>query len=190
MMILRVAIWGVVILFPASEIVLARLKRASSGVAYVHDRGSMRLLWLVIITSVCIAIACQWVSAARLHVSAVFLETLGLGLMIAGLAIRWVSIFTLGRFFTVDVAVQTDHTLIETGLYRHIRHPSYSGLLLTFLGLGVIFVNWLSLVVLVVPITLAVLNRIAKEESVLRDGLGASYAAYCSRTKRLVPGLF
>jgi protein-S-isoprenylcysteine O-methyltransferase Ste14 len=189
-MILRVVLWFVVILFPVSEIVLALLKRASSRVANVQDRGSMRLLWLVIATSVCLAIAFQWVPAARLHLSAVFLQALALGLMIAGLAVRWVSIFTLGRFFTVDVAIHNGHTLVEVGLYRHLRHPSYSGLLLAFLGLGVMFANWLSFIAIVVPITLAVLNRIAKEESALRDALGASYVAYCSRTKRLVPGLF
>lgn len=189
-MILRAVLWVVVILFPVSEIVLALLKRASSGVANVQDRGSMRLLWLVIVTSVCMAIAFQWVPTARLRLSVVFLRALALGLMIAGLAVRWVSIFTLGRFFTVDVAIQVDHTLVEAGLYRHLRHPSYFGLLLVFLGLGLIFANWLSLIVIVVPITLAVLNRIAKEENALRDALGASYVAYCSRTKRLVPGLF
>jgi protein-S-isoprenylcysteine O-methyltransferase len=89
----------------------------------------------------------------------------------------------------VDVAIQQGHSLVELGLYRFVRHPSYSGLLLAFLGLGLFFANWLSLVVLMVPITLAVINRIAKEERALLLALGPSYAGYCARTKRLFPGL-
>jgi protein-S-isoprenylcysteine O-methyltransferase Ste14 len=53
----------------------------------------------------------------------------------------------------------------------------------------VFFANWLSLLVLMVPISLAVFNRIAKEERALLAALGPSYAAYCARTKRLFPGL-
>jgi len=57
------------------------------------------------------------------------------------------------------------------------------------LGLGVYSASWLSLVVLLVPITAAVVNRIVKEEAVLLAALGAPYAEYCARTKRLIPGL-
>ncbi len=181
---------AVVVLFPISEIALAVLKRADSRAAAVRDRGSMGLIWLVIGASVSVAAASQWVSAAAIHAPAAILRPLALGLIVSGLVVRWMSILTLGRFFTVNVAAQNDHSLVETGLYRHLRHPSYSGLLLAFLGLGVFFANWLSLAVLVVPTTLAVLRRIAIEERVLRDALGSSYVEYCSRTRRLVPGLF
>ena len=149
----------------------------------------MRLLWSVILLSVIMAIAFQWVPRARLHVSATLQHTLAFGLIIAGLTIRWSSILTLGPLVTVDVAIHPDHNLVETGLYKYIRHPSYAGLLLAFLGLGVFFANWLSILVLFVPISLAVVNRIAKEEAALRSALGEPYAAYCARTKRLIPGL-
>jgi protein-S-isoprenylcysteine O-methyltransferase len=187
---LRSIILAVIVLFPVSEVVLAVLKRAKPSGASVDDRGSMRLLWLVVGTSVCAAFAFQWVPAAAIHAPAVILRVLALGLMLLALAVRWISIITLGRFFTVNVSVQSDHRLVEAGFYRHVRHPSYSGLLLAFIGLGVSFGNWLSLAVLAVPISLAVLWRIAIEERALRDALGASYVEYSSRTKRLVPGLF
>ena len=61
--------------------------------------------------------------------------------------------------------------------------------LLAFLGLGVFFRNWLSLGVLMIPITLAVIHRIRLEESVLVSALGPAYSAYCARTKRLIPGV-
>jgi protein-S-isoprenylcysteine O-methyltransferase len=188
--VLSTVLLAVVVLFPVSEIALALTRRAGPGVASVQDRGSMRLLWLVVAASVGAAVAFQWVPAAGIRAPAAVLRVLALVLLVGGLTMRWVSIATLGRFFTVNVAIHADHALVEAGLYRHIRHPSYTGMLSAFLGLGVFFANWLSLVVLVVPITLAVLYRIGREEAALRDALGESYVSYCSRTSRLVPGLF
>ncbi|HPC11376.1 MAG TPA: isoprenylcysteine carboxylmethyltransferase family protein, partial [candidate division Zixibacteria bacterium] len=71
-----------------------------------------------------------------------------------------------------------------------VRHPSYTGLLIAFLGLGIAYANWLSLVMLMVPITTAVVHRIVREEQALHSALGPVYTAYCARVKRLVPGLF
>jgi protein-S-isoprenylcysteine O-methyltransferase len=189
-MVLRVALLTVVVLFPVSEITLAVMKRANARVSTVQDRGSIRLLWLVIGVSICAAAAFQWIPAASIQAPTATLHLLVLGFMVVGLVVRWASILTLGRFFTVDVAVRDDHVLVETGFYRHVRHPSYSGLLLVFVGMGFFFANWLSLAALVVPITAAILRRIGIEERALRDALGAPYVEYCSRTKRFVPGLF
>jgi protein-S-isoprenylcysteine O-methyltransferase Ste14 len=186
---LRTVLWVVVGLFPVSEIALAIFKRADSRSAQSEDRGSMRLLWLAIAFGVSCAIASQWVPSARLRLPSGLVRVLALVFLLSGLAIRWTSIVTLGRLFTVDVAIQQDHALVQHGLYRLVRHPSYSGLLLAFLGLGLCYANWLSLLGLMVPITLAVINRIAKEERALLVALGTPYAAYCARTKRLFPGL-
>lgn len=182
--------WIVVALFPVSEMTLALLRRARPGTASLQDQGSLRVLWLVITGSVLLAIILQPFAATQMHLPPRFHLVLAVCLIGAGLAIRWTAILTLGRLFTVNVAVQHGHSLVESGLYRHVRHPSYSGLLLAFLGLGVFFANWLGLVVLLVPITLAVANRIAKEEAVLGRAFGPAYQAYRARTKRLVPGLF
>lgn len=187
---LSVVLWLVVALFPVSEIALAVVKRSHASSAQAQDRGSMRALWIAIAIGLGCAIAAQWAPAARLRVPLRVLRPLALGLLVAGLAVRWVAIFTLGRLFTVDVAIQADHQLVQTGLYRAVRHPSYAGLLMAFLGLGLFFASWLSLVLLLVPITLAVMNRVSKEERALLLALGAPYAAYCARTKRLIPGVF
>lgn len=187
---LSAVLFIVVLFLPVSEILLAVFKRARAGAAQIEDRGSMRLLWCVIAVSVGAAIACEWVPSARLALPSWLYYALALGLILTGLSIRWISILTLGRFFTVNVAIHADQRVVETGVYRHVRHPSYAGLLLAFLGLGISFANWLSLLVLLGPVTLAVVNRIRKEEQALLHALGPAYAAYSARTKRLVPGLF
>lgn len=188
-MILSVALTVVVVLFPISEIALAVLKRVRSGTAQVEDRGSMRLLWGSVALGVGSAVASQSLRTAPLPGSGGILRLLALVLMAGGLNIRWAAILTLGRFFTVDVAIQPRQPVIQTGPYRFVRHPSYAGLQLSFVGLGVYFGSWLSLGVLLAPITAAVVNRIVKEEAVLLVTLGVPYAEYCARTKRLILGL-
>jgi protein-S-isoprenylcysteine O-methyltransferase Ste14 len=185
----RLLLLLVVVLFPVSEVALAFAKRSRGEPAHAEDRGSLRLLWLSIGLGVGLAIAAQWLPASRIPVPASVLRAIALTLLVVGLLVRWVAILTLGRLFTVDVAIHADHPVVERGLYRYMRHPSYTGLLLAFVGLGVFFANWLSIVALLVPIVLAVVNRVAKEEHALRGSLGAPYAAYCARTKRFIPGV-
>jgi protein-S-isoprenylcysteine O-methyltransferase len=176
-------------LFPLSEIALAVWKRAKPGMADRQDRGSLRLLWAAIGVGLALAIAAQWAPFARLPVPQTVLQPVAIFVILTGLVVRWVSILILGRFFTVDVAIQPGHRIIRAGPYRYLRHPSYTGLLLAFLGLGIAFSNWLSLFCLLVPISLAVANRVAREEEALHAALGEEYATYCRQTKRLVPGL-
>ena len=104
--------------------------------------------------------------------------------------LRWYAIIYLGRFFTVNVAIAADHRLIDGGPYRFVRHPSYSGALMVFLGLGLCIGNWLSVAVMIVPISLVFIWRIHVEEAALLQGLGDSYREYMGRTKRLIPSIY
>jgi protein-S-isoprenylcysteine O-methyltransferase Ste14 len=182
-------LWILMVLFPVSEVALGFLKRSSEGVARSEDRGSLRLLWLGIVMGIGLAIGVRWVHVARFPEPLFVSQYLALMLMLGGLVLRWTAIRTLGRLFTVDVAIQSDHAVVQTGLYRYVRHPSYTGLFTIFLGVGLYFANWLSILCLLVPIVLVLFNRVAKEENALLASLGPEYAAYCARTKRFIPGL-
>jgi len=179
-----------IFLFPLSEITLALVKRSRSGSARSEDRGSMALLWGTIVIAVTLGFLAQAIPAARIPAPGSVLGPVALVLFVGGLVLRWTAILTLGKFFTVDVAIHADHTVVRSGPYRFMRHPSYTGLLLAFLGFGLRFGNWLSLAVMLVPIALAVHNRVAKEEQALLASLGSEYAAYCAETKRYMPNLF
>lgn len=184
--------WVVVLLvalFPLSEIALGIFRRAKPESSRNEDRGSLRVLWIVITFSVFAAVACQWVPAARLPHLPVLRLSLFLALLIGGLVLRWAAILYLGRFFTMNVAIHDGHALVQWGMYKFVRHPSYTGMLLAFLGLGVSYWNWLSMLSLMIPITCAVANRILTEERALRTAFGAEYDAYSARTKRLIPWL-
>lgn len=80
--------------------------------------------------------------------------------------------------------------LVQTGLYRHVRHPAYAGSLLAYLGMGLAVANWISVVLIFFPILLAALYRIRVEEEVLRDTFGQEYADYSIGRKRLLPGIY
>jgi protein-S-isoprenylcysteine O-methyltransferase Ste14 len=96
----------------------------------------------------------------------------------------------LGSAFSANVAIRDTQKVRTTGLYHFVRHPSYLGLVLIFLAIGIYSRNWLSLAVTVVPPTVALLYRIHVEEATLREAFGEEYTAYSRTTKRLVPGVF
>jgi protein-S-isoprenylcysteine O-methyltransferase Ste14 len=114
----------------------------------------------------------------------------GIALMWAGYVLRVWSVRTLGQFFTVEVTVDSEQTLVDTGPYAIMRHPSYTGLLVLYLGLGIALDSYLSVAAaLFIPLA-AVLNRIDHEERMLRREMGEPYRAYSARTARLIPGVW
>ena len=111
----------------------------------------------------------------------------GLALMVAGIVLRQWSVALLGKSFTVDVRVHEGQQVIDRGPYRFVRHPSYTGMLLTFAGIGLALGNWLSLAcVLLVPLVGLVL-RIRVEERTLLAELGEPYRRFAEGRARLVP---
>jgi protein-S-isoprenylcysteine O-methyltransferase len=108
-------------------------------------------------------------------------------LFVVGLLLRWWAIITLGRFFTVDVTIEKDHEVVERGPFRWVRHPSYTGVLLAFVGVALSLRNWGALVLILVPIFVAFVHRMNVEEEALSRALGERYAEYMTRTKRLIP---
>ncbi len=114
---------------------------------------------------------------------------LGVVLFAAGGALRIWPVFVLGPRFSGLVAIQPRHTLVTSGVYGVIRHPSYLGLLVNSLGWGLAFRSGVG-VLLTALIILPLLARIRAEERLLRTQFGDEYDAYCARTSRLVPRLY
>jgi protein-S-isoprenylcysteine O-methyltransferase len=171
-----------------SEIILAIARRSKSG-GQSRDRHSLTTLWIAIMVGIAgsILAANNFRSAALPYP---VLGLIGLILFAAGILLRWYSIIYLGRFFTVDVSIAIEHKVIDSGPYRFIRHPSYTGALVAFVGFGLCLRNWMALLILVLPITAAFLWRIQVEERALTDALGDGYRQYANRTKRLVPFVY
>ena len=173
----------------ASEVALALSKRSKSRAA-TQDRSTLPILWIVIFLSIGAGLFLRETFPQGALPEPLIFYLTGLVLFFLGLVIRWVAIIYLGRFFTVNVAIAEDHQLITTGPYRYVRHPSYTGTLLVFLGFGLCMLNFYSLVTVFLPIAVAFLWRMHVEESALQAAFGERYREYRARTARLIPHLF
>ncbi|MEO7000695.1 MAG: isoprenylcysteine carboxylmethyltransferase family protein [Ktedonobacterales bacterium] len=163
-------------------------RRLRAG-AQRQDSGSkVVLVCLIALGALLGVLLALKVPAAAIISGQAVLFWLGIALLYVGIALRLYAIHTLGAFFTTAVAIAPEQTVIETGPYRLIRHPSYTGFLLALLGVGLcIFANWLSLLVLMGCALIGIGYRIAVEERVLKERLGQPYQDYMRRTKRLIP---
>jgi protein-S-isoprenylcysteine O-methyltransferase Ste14 len=182
----KVLDWGWI----ASEVLILVLTRTRRSTGNVRDRGSLLILWPVIVASVSVG---EWIGETHpptMFGGAHWVRNLSVAILAAGLAIRWTAVATLGKRFSVNVAIYTSQTLHRTGLFRFVRHPSYTGLLLIFVAVGIHTRNWLGLAVVLVPTTAALLYRIHVEEAALNDAFGQEYRDYSRTTKRLIPGIY
>jgi protein-S-isoprenylcysteine O-methyltransferase Ste14 len=114
---------------------------------------------------------------------------IGVALFAGGGALRLWPVFVLGNRFSGLVAIQPGHTLVNDGIYRVIRHPSYLGLLINSLGWSLAFRSGVG-VILTLFLILPLLARINAEEKLLHSHFGADYNAYRSRTWRIIPGIY
>jgi len=181
-----IIIWGCWFL---SEILLNRLLRAKSPASKAWDKSSLRLMWAAIITSILVGVTVMIYVPAYISRS-YFAGYAGLLLIVCGIIIRFTAVRTLGRFFTVNLAVHDHHHLVKNGPYKYIRHPSYTGSLLSFLGLGISFNNWVSLLVIFLPVSASFIYRIHVEEKLMLQQFGSEYNEYQKDTKRLIPLIY
>lgn len=173
-----------------SEILLTVTRRGRSKTGEKQDQSTLLVIWIVIMVSIGagVLVAGNWRAGALPYGRAFAVG--GMMLFAVGLGIRWWAIVTLGRFFTVDVTIEKDHELVERGPFRYVRHPSYTGVLLAFVGWALTLRNWGALLVVLVPIFIAFVRRMNVEEEALCGALGQRYREYMKRTRRLVPGVY
>jgi protein-S-isoprenylcysteine O-methyltransferase Ste14 len=114
----------------------------------------------------------------------------GLLLMVAGEGLRVLAVRTLGRFFTMRVAVLDGHRVVREGVYRFVRHPAYSGWLLLSIGVGLFFGSIVGLCG--TSLFVVVLGwRVKVEEQALAEQLGDEYRGYMRDVRaRFIPGVF
>src|SRR5271166_3245333 len=174
----------------ASEICIAVVTRTHKSGGKVRDRGSFIVMWAVIVTAIFAAEFIGHMVPATSFGGAHWLKLGAVAVLIAGLLVRWTAILSLGKAFSANVAIRHSQTIYQSGLYRYLRHPSYSGLLLVFLAIALHERNWLAAAVVLAPTTAAVLYRIHVEEAALHEAFGPEYATYSKATRRLIPGVY
>jgi protein-S-isoprenylcysteine O-methyltransferase Ste14 len=182
--------WGTFASWILPEVNAWRVKRSTDS-SKARDQGSLNFIvilwWIGIVVGFLFSMLLPQAAISWKRNS---LFAFGICFMLMGVALRWYSASVLGKYFTFDVAIQSGQVLVEAGPYSYIRHPSYSGALLTLLGFGLALGNWAGLAAALSCLGFAYAYRIPVEESALALALGETYKQYMKRTWRLVPFLF
>ena len=180
----------VLVCFFVSESIGAMISRIRRGGAKVQSARSLR--------NVASNITVYFAWMAALAFSLVFAKTgiallpdwvyyVGIAVMLAGIAFRQWAIAVLGRYFSGVIGVQKEQKVVESGPYRLIRHPSYTGALIFYAGMGLAVQSWAAALINIAIFGLVYGYRIFLEEKVLISELGNSYVEYMKRTKRIIP---
>ena len=168
-----------------------QMAKVSRKAAMVQDRGSLVILIALQWVGIALNFSLAWFFLfATISLHRTILFSLGIIFILLGVGLRWFSIWTLGRYFTRDIAVSVDQLVVQNGPYRFIRHPAYSGTFLTMLGVGLAMTNWASLISLLLCVLLGHLYRVKIEEETLIQNIGQPYIEYMRRTKRFIPLVF
>jgi protein-S-isoprenylcysteine O-methyltransferase Ste14 len=177
------------ILYGCFEIFMIRRQQGKREISESGDKGSIWLLTISISIGYWLSFIIASTKMGRIyHWNTFFM--IGSILVLTGLIIRVISILTLKQQFTYKVTKIENHELIENGPYKRIRHPGYLGQLIIFLGISACLSNWLSVLLMIIPVLLGYLNRIAVEEKFMVEQMGQKYVDYQKRTKRLIPAIY
>jgi protein-S-isoprenylcysteine O-methyltransferase Ste14 len=160
--------------------------RTARGLGDTRDR-TVTLLGLALFGGLALGIYAGYHAASSLPGPSWWPPLAGLVVFAGGIWLRTAAVIALGRFFTYTVQVDSEQPVIDTGPYRLIRHPSYTGLLMASLGVGIALDNWPSIAACLLPPLAGFTLRLLQEERILVEQLGEPYREYMRRTKRLVP---
>ena len=177
------------VLYGFFEIFMSKRQKGKRTISKSGDKGSIWILFISISIGYWLSFIAASTKTGRIYHWNTFFVT-GSILAIIGLIIRVTSILALRQQFTYTVTKIDNHELIEKGLYKRIRHPGYLGQLIIFLGISVSLSNWLSVLLMMVPVLSGYIYRIIVEEKFMIEQMGQIYIDYQKRTKRLIPAIY
>lgn len=184
-------IWLLIAVFwVLCEIHLARKSGCGQETIQTFAENSEKTLWLTLIVAISLALVLKAQKLSPIPFSYTSRQLIGLSIFGAGIFLRYSAIKALGELFSTQLRVVSGHQLIRTGLYRRIRHPSYTGLLIGLTGMGIAMGDGLSLLVLWLLPLMALTKRITFEENLLLAQFGLDYQEYCQKTWKLLPWVY
>lgn len=186
---MKTTFWVIYIVWFAFEVILGRVRRSSQADQKREDKHSLLFIWLAIAVAMPLSSTVSSLYPAPIA-HGVWISYVGLCLIVVGVMARFLVIRSLGKMFTVDVAIREGHKLKTDGIYSIVRHPSYSASWLSFVGFGISLNNWFSLVIVSGLVLSAFLYRISVEERVLIEEFGEEYEEYRKRTRAIVPFIY
>jgi protein-S-isoprenylcysteine O-methyltransferase Ste14 len=116
-----------------------------------------------------------------------WLRWLGVVLLLTGIMLLWQSHLHLGKSFYSLVVSKEGHKLVTTGPYYWIRYPIYTAYLMNYLAGGLVASNWVLTLIPTTFFSLMILNRIPREEALLKKEFGQEYLDLEKWTGLLMP---
>jgi protein-S-isoprenylcysteine O-methyltransferase Ste14 len=153
---------------------------------------SNSLMALILFESIVLSILSipnNWLKLGFLQIS-ILVNITGISLMAIGIYIRYISIKTLGKYYSTKLNTKNDHTLVKQGIYKYLRHPIYLGDLTLYIGIGIGLSNYICFFVLSVTSIIAYISRIKQEENMLISFFGKEYLEYKKTSYRLIPYIY
>ena len=165
-----------------------RRRRDDTSAAEERDKGSKRILGIASGGGILVGVAAVYLVPSMTMPWPRFVFTTGSAILLVGGIVRQYAVRTLDNYFTTTIKIHENQQVVDTGPYRWVRHPSYTGGLLEYTGIGLVLGNWVSLGVVVVGIIVGYVYRIRIEERTLTEELGEPYQSFLDRTPyRLIP---
>jgi protein-S-isoprenylcysteine O-methyltransferase Ste14 len=180
--------WAVFLLAYIPEYALVSRSRPARNEP--TDRGSMKLIMAAGSIGSLAAFVIAAFPALQMVQDRKIWFSVGLALLLTGSGLRRHCWRMLGKHFTGDVKASAEQPVIDGGAYRWIRHPSYTGGILMYLGTGLAMTSWLSAAVITFAGAAGYVYRVHVEEQALRTNLRGRYQDYMRRTKRFIPYVF
>ncbi len=176
--------WGIVFFWWAMDFYLLVFKRNHQQ--KVAEKKSKFIVTLLIFSGLMLALVPEDFRATWRHREFGPIQVAGTFILLAGVTIRLLSILTLGKHFARDLGIHREKELVTTGLYRRIRHPSYTGEIISFIGVGVVFWHFPATVFITLFPIVAFAYRAVVEEKMLLEEFGREYEEYRKRTRMFI----
>jgi len=183
--------------YPAGSIIYYFIRRepfwnsAQAGGRAREETGD-RSFWLILPGFLVIFFASplEWMYLPDLMPRLPWMQSAGLGLILAAVALRVWTRAHLRGLYSGHVEVQAGHRLVQSGPYRFVRHPGYTGFLLMTLGVAIGYSSLIGLAAVPVLLLPGLAYRMKVEERLLTEQFGDDYRIYIHKSKKLIPGIW
>lgn len=182
----------VLVAYIAYFTVIAAIKIQSMPVPVAKSRIGANEVLVLIVTIPGFVVPIFWLATSSLafanyevlHPMRLIAGSLGYftGILVLG-CVAW----SLGKFWSPTLQLKENHQLVTTGIYRHVRHPMYLGLVVFSVGNVLALPNYIASQTFFVAMLVLIAFRLEPEEQMLVEEFGAEYEDYRKRSNRLFP---
>ena len=166
-------------------------ERSKEVEAIQEERGDRSFWWITLgMIAVFYLSPLEYLYLAAWLPRTAWTKLVGLGLAAAGSLLFVWARRTLGASYSGHVSVEREQELVQSGPYRWLRHPAYTGYLSMALGISLGYSSLSGLVSVLVLLLPSLVYRINVEEKMLSEHFGEVHRQYASRVKRLIPGIW